>query len=124
MIYMALEDVLLSPPPEGIEHILWYSVVFHTLLLLATSLLLVYPLVAYARNVAYTEGLAALATGFFLITIVVISDFWLEMPAISNLARLLAAASGFVGTWFFARDFVQVNGMEYYTGGFDDEPDD
>ncbi|MFP4632542.1 MAG: hypothetical protein ACLFMT_03790 [Halobacteriales archaeon] len=124
MLQPALVDVLLGPPPEAIEQVLWYTVVFHTGLLVVTSLLLVYPLLAYARNVAYTEGLASLATAFFMITAVIITDFWLDMPVASNLARFLAAAAAFVGIWFFARDFVHVDGMDLEIGGFGDEWDD
>lgn len=97
-----------------------YVVLASTGALLLTSALLVYPVVAYARNVAYTEGIVFLALAFFLITIVAVADFIFGMRLIANLARLGGAACGFAGIWFFARDFVQIEGLDLeYAGGFD-----
>lgn len=100
--------------------IITYAVLASTTALLLTSALLVYPVVAYARNVAYTEGIVFLALAFFLITIVSVTDFVLGMRLVANLARLAGAACGFAGVWYFARDFVQMQGLDLeYSGGID-----
>ncbi len=91
-----------------------------TAALMLTSLLLVYPVFAYARNVAYTEGIVFLALAFFMITVVAVSDFLLELRLLANVARLAGAVSGFVGIWYFARDFIQIEELDLdYAGGFD-----
>ncbi len=100
--------------------VITYVVFASTAALLLTSALLVYPVVAYARNVAYTEGVVFLALAFFLITIVAVADFIFGMRLVANLARLGGAACGFAGIWYFARDFVQIEGLDLdYSGGIE-----
>lgn len=97
-----------------------------TFLLLAVSLLIVYPIVAYARNVAYTEAFVLLATGFFVLTVIGILEIVFAMDAAADVLRPVAAAAALAGTWFFAREFVDVGGddwieMEAMEGGDDDD---
>lgn len=79
-------------------------------LLLITSGLLIYPVLAYARNVAYTEGILFLAFAFFATTAVGVIDFVFGATTVANGVRLLGAASALAGVWFFARDFVSFFG--------------
>lgn len=94
------------------------GVVQVALMLAATSLLL-YPVVAYAQNVAYTEGLVGLAVGLTLTTVGNLVSFLPEttvrtvVPLVSlhplvwsSVLNLLAGVSGTVGVYFFAREFV------------------
>ncbi len=96
--------------------------VVQTALLLAATLLLLYPVVAYARNVAYTEGLVGLAAGLTLTTVGNLVAFLPEatvreaVPLVSahplvwsTLLNLLAGVSGTVGVYFFAREFLWVD---------------
>jgi len=93
--------------------------VIQTALLLAATSLLVYPVVAYARNVAYTEGLVGLAAGLTLMTVGNLVGFLPEatvravVPLVSvhplvwsALLNLLAGVCGTVGVYFFAREFL------------------
>jgi hypothetical protein len=87
-------------------------------LLLLTSGLLVYPVVAYARNVAYTEGIIFLALAFFAVTLVGVFDFLLDATTLANAVRALGGAFAFLGVWFFARDFIRIGGSSDRFGDF------
>lgn len=93
--------------------------VIQTALLLAATVLLLYPVVAYARNVAYTEGLVALAVGLTLVTV---ANLVLLLPETtvrravplvslhpivwSTAINFLAGVAGTTGVYFFAREFL------------------
>lgn len=93
-------------------------------LLLLVSVIIVYPLFAYARNVAYTEGLFLLASGFFLVTAVTVFEVVFPADAVADALRVPAAVAALTGTWYFARDFVDVHGDDVFLdvdpGGDDD----
>jgi len=107
--------------------------------LLAASLMLVYPVLAYARNVAYTEGLVGLAVGFFLLTFSnlfgLLVDNDVLAPALDSSAgvrsivNLGASVCALVGIYHFARQFVDTDDADFdsstteRTGGFDDADD-
>jgi hypothetical protein len=100
----------------------------HAAVMLTVSGLLVYTVVAYARNVAYVEGIVLLAVAFLSVTVVLILDFFLGMSTLANAARLSGACFALAGVWFFARDFVQV-GTDSGHGfdrreGFDERQDE
>lgn len=79
-------------------------------LLLLTALLLVYPLVAYAQNVAYTEGFVLLALGFLAFTAAyILGTFQITSFTVRSGLNLLAATFATVGIWSFAREFVTVD---------------
>lgn len=104
--------------------------------LLAASLLLVYPVVAYARNVAYTEGLVGLATGFVLLTVSntlgVLIDYDVvgasieSTAAIRSIMNLGASVVATIGIYYFARQFIRTSAPTFDTTepegseGFDD----
>jgi hypothetical protein len=85
--------------------------------LLAASILLVYPTVAYAQNVAYTEGLVGLATGFVLLTVSnalgtlidndVIAPAIESTAAIRSIMNLGASVVATIGIYYFARQFIR-----------------
>lgn len=102
-----------------------------TTMLVITSCLLVYPVVVYARNVAYSRGLLLLAGAFFVVTATYVANYWLGRPFVSGLLDLLAAVLAAAGAWQFARPFVRVDGDEVETptvgdatGGFESAGDD
>ncbi len=112
---------------EGVSE---YLLLAQATVLLLTSLLLVYPVVAYARNVAYTEAFVSLALAFFSVTVVGLLDFVLNAKTPANVVRLLGGALGFLGVWFFARDFIKAGAGDRFgdfgqhvefSGGDEDE---
>ena len=110
--------------------------VAQTATLVVTSLLLVYPVVAYARNVAYTRGLALLSAALFVLTATYVATFFYDLPVVSSLLDLLGATLVALGTWEFARPFVRTGDdvdptagnvpadSERATGGFERAGDD
>lgn len=93
--------------------------VVQTAALLAATLLLLYPVVAYAQNVAYTEGIVGLAVGLTLVSLSNLVGFLPEatvraaVPLVSphplvvtTVLNLLAGLSGTAGVYFFAREFL------------------
>ena len=116
-------------------------------LLLVTSLLLVYPLVTHAQNVAYTEGFVLLALSLFVFTMSYafgVLRIW-TLPGRTGL-HFVAAVLLTAGVWQFAREFVDLgdgslgvasfdrgddpferepaSGDDAFTEGFDDADDD
>lgn len=81
--------------------------VIQTAGLALASLLLVYPLVTHARNVAYTEGISLLSLGFFLLTASYIAGVLLDMTVVSGVLDLASATTVCIGIWFFTRSFVR-----------------
>lgn len=79
------------------------------------SVLLVYTVVAYARNVAYVEGIILLALAFLSVTVVTFLDFFLGMGTLANAGRFAGACLTLAGVWFFARDFVRVGTESGYS---------
>lgn len=93
--------------------------VVQTAALLAATLLLLYPVIAYAQNVAYTEGVVGLAVGLALVSLSNLVGFLPEptvrtaVPLVSphpivvtSALNLLAGLSATVGVYFFAREFL------------------
>ena len=102
-----------------------------TTAMVIASLLLVYPIVAYARNVAYTRGLLLLAVSFLTITVSYIVHIIYQMGLLSAALDLIAAVVAAAGVWQFARPFVrfgdetiETQTTSGATGGFDSAGDD
>ena len=90
-----------------------------------TSIVIIYPLVAYARNVAHTEAFVMLALALFSVTFVTIFEFVLGMFTVANFFRLLGGIFVLAGIWFFARGFINIRGSDrMFHGGFEDGKDD
>ncbi|NHN40421.1 hypothetical protein G9C85_02065 [Halorubellus sp. JP-L1] len=129
---MGIVDLLASNPYQVLGAI-------QIAALLAASLLLVYPVVAYARNVAYTEGFVGLAVGFLLLTIANAFGLLLEHDvlapgldspvAVVSIVNLGASVSATIGIYHFARQFIDTSDDAFestqteHTGGFDDADD-
>ncbi|WP_227130997.1 hypothetical protein [Halorubellus salinus] len=129
---MSVVDALLSNPYQVVAAL-------QIAALLAASLLLVYPTVAYAQNVAYTEGLVGLTTGFVLLTVSNTVGLLIEndliAPAvdssagITSILNLGASVAATIGIYYFARQFIQTNAASFEatepegSGGFDDADD-
>jgi Na+/melibiose symporter-like transporter len=108
-------------------------------LLLAASALLLYPVVAYARNVAYTEGLVGVSVGFFLLTFSNVFGLLIDYDVIATgvdssavvraILNLGASVTATIGIYAFARQFIDTDGDDFQTterdrtGGFDDADD-
>lgn len=126
---MSVVDAVLSNPYQMLG-------VVQIAALLAASVLLIYPTVAYAQNVAYTEGLIGLATGFVLLTISNTLGFLIDndviaptiesTAAIRSIINLGASVVATVGIYYFARQFIQTTATGFETtdeetsGGFED----
>lgn len=126
---MGVVDFALANPLEVLG-------VVQIAVLLASSLLLLYPVVAYAQNVAYTEGLVGLAVGLFLLTISntfgllvqydVLAPALDSTAAITSVINLGASVDATIGVYYFARQFIDTDGAEFdassteTSGGFDD----
>lgn len=126
---MGVVDFALANPLEVLG-------VVQIAVLLASSLLLLYPVVAYAQNVAYTEGLVGLAVGLFLLTISNTFGFLVQYDvlapaldstaAITTVINLGASVDATIGVYYFARQFIDTDGAEFdassteTSGGFDD----
>ncbi|MFC6953463.1 hypothetical protein [Halorubellus litoreus] len=107
--------------------------------LLAASLLLAYPVYAYAQNVAYTEGFVGIAVGFFLLTLSNLLGLLIDndvlapglesSAAITALMNLGASVAATIGIYYFARQFIRTDSTEFEvtepegSGGFDDADD-
>jgi len=74
---------------------------FNAAVMFTMSAVLVYTVVAYARNVAYTEGIVLLALAFLSVSVVILFDFFLEMGTLANAARLSGACFSLAAVWFF-----------------------
>ena len=102
-----------------------------TTALVIVSLLLLYPIVAYAQNVAHTRGLLLLAGSFLTITVSYVVWVILEMTLVSTVLDLTAAVFLAMGVWQFARPFVRFGDEKLETptvrdtsGGFESAGDD
>jgi hypothetical protein len=103
-----------------------------TTILVITSALLVYPLVAYARNVAHTRGLLLLSGAFLVLMTTYVASFVFHAGVVSSVLDLTSATLTALGLWEFARPFVRFDGSEVETtatvtetsGGFESAGDD
>ncbi|WP_267639640.1 hypothetical protein [Haloarchaeobius amylolyticus] len=113
-------------------------------LFLAASLLLLYPAVAYAQNVAYTEGIVGLSVGLFLVTVSNVLGLLIEYDVIlpelyssflvTSVLNLGASTCATIGIYYFARQFIDTDRSSFETetppatttdtGGFEDAEDD
>lgn len=126
---MGLADTILANPYQALG-------VVQIALLVAASLLLIYPTVAYARNVAYTEGLVGLAVGFLLLTFSNLFGMLIDYDVIAHsiessagirsILNLGASVTATIGIYSFAKQFIQTTADDFETtdaptnGGFDD----
>jgi hypothetical protein len=78
------------------------------LTLTVTSLLLVYPVVRYAANVAHTRGFLFLAAAFLLLTVAAVDGLLFGRSLRISVVVFLASLSGLVGTASFARPFCSL----------------
>lgn len=100
-------------------------------ILLLGSLLLLYPVAAYARNVAYTEGVVALSASLLLLTVSYVLGALRVALWVRNGISLASAVAGLVGIWYFAQSFLTIEGEDPAVGtppaeggGFDGAEDD
>lgn len=108
-----------------------FVLIAQTTALVIVSLLLVYPVVAYAQNVAYTRGLLLLSAAFFVLMTTYVASFVFHMALLSAVLDLTAAVLAALGTWTFARPFVRTDDREMETtavrestGGFESARND
>lgn len=108
-----------------------FVLIAQTTTLIVASLLLVYPVVAYGQNVAYTRGLLLLAGAFLVLMMTYVASFVFHLNLVSATLDLTAALLTAVGVWEFARPFVRFGDSEFETpttekttGGFENAGDD
>lgn len=90
------------------------------LTLLVTSLLLVYPVVRYAGNVAHTRGFLSLAAAFLLLTVAALDGLLFGESLRVSVVVLLASLAALGGTASFARPFL---GLPGWAEARDDDPE-
>lgn len=78
-----------------------------TILLVVTSGFLLYPVLAYSRNVVHRTGVICLSISFFLLTISYALSFVLHRPVLSSITDFTSASFAATGLWFFARSFIR-----------------
>ncbi|MFC4551853.1 MULTISPECIES: hypothetical protein [Halorussus] len=105
--------------------------ILETTALVIASLLLVYPVVTHARNVAHTRGLLLLAAAFLLVTASYVAAVPLHRPLVSEALEFVASLFAAAGIWQFARPFVRFGDEEFdasavgeTAGGFESAGDD
>ncbi|USZ68368.1 hypothetical protein NGM10_01185 [Halorussus salilacus] len=108
-----------------------FAFIAQTATLVIASALLVYPVVAYAHNVAHTRGLLFLSGALLAITVSYVAGIVLELSVASAAFDLASALLAAAGIWQFARPFVRFEDPELDTetverasGGFESAGDD
>lgn len=84
----------------------WLLQFVQTVLLLVTSLFLIYPVLRYPQNVAHARGIGLLALGFTLLSAQWAMEFVPVPPVVAPVLALASAASFGAGCWEFASSFV------------------
>jgi hypothetical protein len=79
---------------------------FNALTLLVTSLLLLYPVLRYAPNVANTTGFVTLSVAFFLLTGAALKALLWGYDGTTSPLILAAALLALAGSFSFARPFL------------------
>jgi len=80
-----------------------------TVVLVAVSLAVLYPVVAYARTLLYTEAVTMLSASLLVFTIGSVVDEGLGMVTASEGIYLLSSLCFAAAVWLFAREFVRIN---------------
>lgn len=78
------------------------------LTLTVTSLLLIYPVVRYAANVAHSRGFLALAAAFLLLTVAAVDGLLFGASLRVSVFVFLASVCALAGTASFARPFCSL----------------
>lgn len=84
----------------------WLLQFIQTVLLLVTSLFLVYPVVRHPQNVAHGRGVGLLALGFLLLSAQWAMEFVPAPGPVAPVLGLASAVSFGAGCWEFASSFV------------------
>jgi hypothetical protein len=104
----------------------WLLHFVQTVLLLVTSLFLLYPAVRYPENVAHARGVGLLSLAFLLLSVQWAMEFVPVPPLVAPVLAFVSAVSFGVGSWLFASSFVDTaervklvdNQVEAHSGGF------
>lgn len=80
-----------------------------TIVLVAVSLAVLYPVVAYARTLLYTDAVTLLAASLLVFTAGSVLEEGLGMTTASEGVYLLSCLCFAGSVWLFAREFVRVN---------------
>lgn len=105
--------------------------VSQTTVLVAATLLLMYPVIAYRQNVAHTRGMLLLAGSFLVLTATYVTSFVFGLNLVSAALDLISTLFLIFGTWEFARPFISFGNEEIETppvsdttGGFENAQND
>jgi uncharacterized membrane protein YgdD (TMEM256/DUF423 family) len=116
---------------SSISDITSFVFIAQTTILVIATVLLAYPVVAYARNVVYTRGLLLLSGSFLILTFTYVVSFVFHLPVVSGALDLASATLAAFGVWQLARPFIRFDGGDIETttvsetsGGFESAGDD
>lgn len=98
----------------------------HTVILVVGSLLLLYPVVSYAWNVAYKTEILLLSASFLALAAAYATGFFLEFEIVSSVFDLVSALCAFLAMWRLANRFTEpdeddelaIGDVEHVEGGF------
>lgn len=79
-----------------------------TVVLVVVSLAVLYPVVAYARTLLYTDAVAMLSASLLVFTAGSLVEEGLGMVTASEAIYLLSALCFAAAVWLFAREFVRI----------------
>ncbi|MBP1986230.1 hypothetical protein [Halolamina salifodinae] len=91
-----------------------HILIAQTVVLVAVSLAVLYPVVAYARTLLYTEAVAMLAASLLVFSAGSLVEEGLGMVTPAEGVYLLSALCFAGAAWLFAREFIRID-----SGGFD-----
>lgn len=107
--------------------------VFQTVLLVAISLSVLYPVVAHSRSVLHTEAIVTLAVSTLVFTVGSLAEQGLGNTVAAEGIYLCSAVLFGASVWLFAREFVRAGEASFGVGDgpapssgseFPDVPDD
>ncbi len=84
----------------------WLLQFIQTVLLLVTSVFLLYPVLRHPQNVAHSRGVGLLALGFLFLSAQWAMEFVPVSDFVAPVLALASAASFGAGCWEFANSFV------------------
>ncbi|NHX35068.1 MULTISPECIES: hypothetical protein [Halolamina] len=84
-----------------------------TAVLVVVSLAILYPVVAYARTLLYTDAVSLLAASVLVFTAGSVLEEGLGMTTASEGTYLFSCLCFAASVWLFAREFVRVGGSSF-----------
>lgn len=99
------------------------ALLVQTAILVALSLAVIYPVVAYARHVMHAEAIALLATALLVFTVSTLIEAFTGMQALAEGVHALSNVAFAAAIWLFAREFIRTE-SGFADSGVPDEEED